>query len=515
MSHPKLNKFLQTLIGESTDLGKITLSDAVDQVPNSRLGEHHLLDTSPETRLRHARGQSLPDWLAMRSGDIGAFPDAVAKPRTVSEVRELLDLASKQNFDVIPYGGGTSVVGHINPVSDENAVLTIDMGMMNQILHVDSESQLVTIGAGATGPQIEQSLKELGFVLGHYPQSWEYSTLGGWVATRSSGQQSLQYGRIEQLFGGANVETLAGNLKIPALPASAAGLDMREIILGSEGRMGIITDVTVRVSSSPETEYFGALYLSSWEEGLAFVRNLIQQRIPLSMLRLSNPLETAAHIAMNGEHRPSASVRLGAVMVTYGISGAKVQCSAILDRLLGLGRNFKAEEADGAITDWTKSRFKAPYLRDLLGDLGYAADTMETAVNWSNVEETTKRIEKAICNALANEDEKVLAYSHLSHMYPQGSSIYTTYLFRMGNSYNDALLRWAKIKKAGAREIVACGGTISHQHGVGTDHKDFLTDEKGVLGIAAMDRLCNLFDPNGQMNPKKLLPDDVKKNGKP
>ena len=504
--NPELQQFLTAFIGTGTVLNTAQLGGVIAQVPDSRLGEHPLMDTTPEARLRHARGQSLPDWLAVRSGNIGIFPDAVAKPQTAEDVRALLDLAKRNNLTVIPYGGGTSVVGHINPTVDERPILTINMGLMDKVTAVDEQSHLITIEAGATGPRIENQLTELGFRLGHYPQSWEYSTLGGWVAARSSGQQSLQYGRIEQLFAGANMETLSGHLEIRPIPASAAGLDLREVILGSEGRVGIITDVTIRVSEQPEVEHFEALYLPSWDIGVAFSRDVAQQRIPLSMLRLSNPLETASHSAINNSSKPDSKISFGDVMVTYGITGSNEHYAATRHRLEALAQKYDMAPSDiQAQNTWASGRFKAPYMRDPLGDLGYAVDTMETAVNWSNVLEATQRIEKAITEALADESEKVLAYSHLSHIYPQGSSIYTTYIFRMGDNYECALARWQKIKKAGACETVACGGTISHQHGVGLDHKDYLPAEKGELGMAAMRSLCDFFDPKRQMNPNKLL----------
>jgi len=502
----QLRQFLEATIGIGSALSKVTLADAIKRVSETRVKEHSLMDTTPEVRLRHARGQSLPDWLAMRSGDIGVFPDAVAKPKTVEELRELLREAHKKNLCVIPYGGGTSVVGHVNPVADERPILTISMSLMDRVTAVDRESELVTIEAGATGPSIEKQLGNLGFRLGHYPQSWEHSTLGGWVASRSSGQQSLQYGRIEQLLAGASVETLSGRLEIPPRPASAAGLDMREVILGSEGRMGIITDVTVRVSKTPESERFEMLYLPNWETGVDFARDVAQQHIPLSMLRLSNALETASHKAINIDSSSSSRTGMGSVLITYGITGSDHHCSSVRDRLEKLAEKYGIAPSDINVhTDWASSRFKAPYLRDPLGDLGYAVDTMETAVNWSGVTQTVQRIEKAISGALSDENERVLTYSHLSHIYPQGSSIYTTYIFRLGESYDCALSRWKKIKKAGASETTACGGTISHQHGVGIDHKDYLPLEKGKLGMATIAALCNLFDPKKQMNPDKLL----------
>ena len=516
-----LRNLLQMLVGPATPLGEATLEQVMAKVPASRAPAHPLISTDPEIRVRHARGQSLPDWLAMHSGDVDSFPDAVALPENSEQVRELLRYARDNNIDVIPFGGGTSVVGHINPEISPRPILTIDMSTMNKLLHFDRESQLATFGAGTPGPEVEAQLQKEGYTLGHFPQSWELSTVGGWVASRSSGQQSLHYGRIENMFAGGSIETLAGTLDIPTIPASSAGPDIREMILGSEGRMGIITEVVVRVTKLPEKESFQVVFFPSWEVGLQAARELIQQRIALSMVRLSNPLETTSLLYMGSGDDSSGVVALetvlaekgigaGKVMMTFGVTGSARHCDMAkemaLDHCTGLGG---LADQVGLGDNWAHGRFRAPYLRDPLGSAGYAVDTMETAVDWSTLPQAVENIESAIRNGLADEGEQVHAYTHLSHVYGQGSSIYTTYLFRLGDSYRQAMERWHKLKAAGANQIVASGGTISHQHGVGRDHRDYLVAEKGELGLAAINSLCQLFDPESQMNPGKLLPDEL------
>jgi alkyldihydroxyacetonephosphate synthase len=516
-----LRNLLQALVGPATPLGEATLEQVMAKVPASRAPDHPLIHTDPEIRVRHARGQSLPDWLAMHSGDVESFPDAVAVPENSQQVRELLVYARDHDLDVIPYGGGTSVVGHINPEISARPILTIDMSAMNKLIHFDRDSQLATFGAGAAGPELEAQLQKEGYTLGHFPQSWELSTVGGWVASRSSGQQSLHYGRIENMFAGGSIETLAGTLDIPTIPASSAGPDIRQMILGSEGRMGIITEVVVRVTELPEEESFQVVFFPSWEVGLQAARELIQQRVPLSMVRLSNPLETTSLLYMGAGDDSSGIVALetalaakgigsGKVMMTFGVTGSARHCAIAnemaLDHCTSLGG--MADQL-GLGDNWAHGRFRAPYLRDPLGSAGYAVDTMETAVDWSKLPQAVDNIESAIRNALADEGEQVHAYTHLSHVYGQGSSIYTTYLFRLGDSYGQAMKRWHKLKSAGAEQIVASGGTISHQHGVGRDHRDYLAPEKGALGLAAINSLCQLFDPKGQMNPGKLLPDEL------
>ncbi|MEE4146455.1 MAG: FAD-binding oxidoreductase [Halieaceae bacterium] len=508
--------FLEQLLGTSTPLPEATLAQALSKVPPSRLAAHHSYSIDAEDRLRHARGQSLPDWLAMRSGEFGVFPDAVAFPGNSEEVRALLQHARDHRIDVIPYGGGTSVVGHINPEAGERAVLTIDMTKMNTLMALDKESQIATFGAGTAGPEVESQLNREGYTLGHYPQSWELSTVGGWVASRSSGQQSLRYGRIEQMFAGGRVETMQGTLDIPTFPASAAGPDIREMFLGTEGRMGIITEVKVRVTPLCEAESFHVIFFPSWEVGINAVREMVQDKIQLSMMRMSNAIETFTQLKLAGSEKAIALLEkylaargAGAdkVMFTFGVTGSRAQCKSALKLT---NRISKRHGGVGTGTllgkKWEHGRFRTPYLRHGLWEAGFAVDTMETAIDWSRVHEAAAGIELAIANALEAEGESVHAFTHLSHMYGQGSSIYTTYIFRCGSSYEQTHARWAKLKAAGAEAIVSYGGTISHQHGVGKDHAKYLQAEKGALGMAAIQGLIDVFDPQQQMNPGKLLP---------
>jgi len=298
--------FLEARIGKGRAQRDATFDEACAQLPASRLPPHALVDASPAARALHARGQSLPDWLRLRHGRVTPAPDGVAWPESAAEVRELLAFAAASGASVIPYGGGTSVAGHLGVADSARPALCIDMGRLRALVALDRASQLATFGAGVTGPDLEAQLRAHGYTLGHFPQSFEYSTLGGWIATRSSGQQSLRYGRIEQLFAGGRVETPAGTLDVPTFPASAAGLDLREMVLGSEGRLGILTEATVRVSRLPEHEAFHAVFFPGWDGAAAAVRELAQARLALSMLRLSNPLETTTMLTLAGHKRQVA-----------------------------------------------------------------------------------------------------------------------------------------------------------------------------------------------------------------
>ena len=514
-------KLIKSHIGKTKKLSSISLQKVLKTVPKSRLPAAMIeLDTvsvDNEVRLRHARGQSFPDWIAMHGGDFEVFPDGVAHPQSTADVETLLKLASEYDLIVIPFGGGTSVAGHINPQKGSRPVLTIAMSRMDQLIDLDIESQIATFGAGTQGPAVEAQLNAHGYRLGHYPQSWELSTLGGWIAARSSGQQSLGYGRIEQMFAGGTLVTPQGVLNIADIPASAAGPDLREMMMGTEGRAGIFTEVKMRVQSQPEEELFKVVFLPNWEAGKEVLRQAVQKNIRLSMLRLSNAVETDAHLHLGTTPSQFLAINtylkargLGSqkVMLTYGLSGDKAQNALALTQFKNLlkqhgGISGKLANLMGKI--WSHGRFKFPYLRGTLWEKGIMVDTFETATNWHNIDEQMQQMQAAVQTALADEGEAVMAFTHISHVYKQGASLYTTYFFRAAQDHASTLSRWQKIKHAASSSLANGKATISHQHGVGRDHAPYLTAEKGKLGIQVTRDMLKSLDPEQRMNPGVLI----------
>ncbi|TAM78364.1 FAD-binding oxidoreductase [bacterium] len=503
--------FLEKRVGTPLRLADAPLETATASAPPGRLTEHPLIDTSPQTRLRHARGQSLADWLALRFAHLERLPDGVAFPESPEDVRDVLAFAARGGARIIPYGGGTSVVGHLTPPDGEAPVLTVSLARMRGLHELDTSSRLATFGAGVTGPDLEAQLLARNYTLGHYPQSFEYSTLGGWIATRSSGQQSLRYGRIEQLFAGGCVETPEGTLRIPTFPASAAGIDLREMLMGSEGRIGIITEATVRVRPVPEQESFHAWFFPEWSGGEAAAREAVQAAIPLSMIRLSNAEETRTTLQLAGgpltglleRYLTLRGARGGKCLLIAGVTGSHDACGAALTALRRLCRRHGALYAGSRIGErWRASRFRGVYLRNTLWEYGYAVETVETAVDWPRVRGTMEAVEAGARGAVAGG--RVHTYAHLSHVYPQGASVYSTFIYALTPDYEENLERWRTLKRAACEAIVANGGTISHQHGVGTDHAPYLVAEKGELGVEAMRAVFRRFDPQGIMNPGKL-----------
>ena len=519
---------LEGIVGEGRPTADAALADVLATLPAGRLPAHPLVTADPEDRVRHARGQSLGDWVALRSGQLGRVPDAVGRPTSPAEVRDLLRYAADVGARVVPYGGGTSVVGGLSPADlgapsgGQPPVLVVDLERLAGLRAFDETSGLATFGGGVLGPALEAALRARGRMLGHEPQSWEYSTLGGWIATRSAGQRALGFGRIEALFAGGRVEAPAGTLELPTNPASAAGPDLRQLVLGSEGRLGIIAEATVRTVPIPEYERTVAMFIPDWERGMAAVRELAGARLPLAMIRLSTPAETRTTLALAGRRR-----RLGLAMRWIGRRGAGDEPCLLL---LGLAGRIRVAEATAGVASkivrhaggvpapgafgrqWDAGRFQAPYLRNALWDAGYAVDTLETAIDWSRAPGLAAALVQTLNAGLDGENERVHAVAHLSHVYPSGTSIYLTYVFRQSPRPEGTQRRWLTLKTAASRTIVEHGGTISHQHGVGRDHLPYLAVEKGELGMAALRDVAARFDPAGQMDPEVLLghpPDDI------
>ena len=512
--------WLARQVGPGTAPRDASLAEAIAGLPRPRLealGEFAADD--PEDRLRHARGQSFPDWVSFRTGRMAWAPDGVAHPADREAVRSLIEFAERRRICLVPYGGGTSVCGHLTPAqsdTDGRPVVTVALDRMSGLQRLEPGSGLATFGAGTPGPAVEAALEQAGRTLGHFPQSFELSTVGGWVATRSVGQQSRGYGRIDELFAGGHLEAPAGSLDLAPFPASAAGPDVRQLVLGSEGRLGIVTDVVVRTRPLPEEERFVAAFLPDLETGIACCRELASGGLPLSMVRLSSPTETAATLAMAGRRPLLAVYRrylgmrgLGGdrCLLVLGAGGPDWLVDGAIEDAMDVIRSHGGRGAPGAFASaWVRQRFRSAYLRNTLWSAGYGVDTIETAVTWDRLPALANGLATALNGGLESAGERALAYSHLSHVYDSGSSLYTTVVFRLARDPDETLERWAALKRLASETIVAGGGTISHQHGVGRDHLPYVAAEKGSLAIAARAAAIGRFDPNGTMNPGVLLP---------
>ena len=466
------------------------------------------------TRIAHAAGKSYPDLVRLRSGDGSPAPDAVVHPGTHAEVEAVLGACAEHGVAVVPFGGGTSVVGGVEPVREGfDAVIALDLRRLNRLVATDRRSLTATLEAGLPGPAAEGLLAARGLTLGHFPQSFEFATIGGFAATRSAGQASTGYGRFDELVLGLRCVAPAGEVVARPFPASAAGPSLREVLVGSEGVLGVITEVTLAVRPRPPAQRYEAWSFRSFGAGAEAFREMEQSDLSPDVARLSDEAET--RLSMGLASSGSAVERIGAGYLR--LRGHREPCLAIL------GWEDEAEElvrrrsraapllrAHGGVQlgerpgrSWLRSRYAAPYLRDDLLDRGLLVETLETATAWSGLLDLHAAVTAALDGALRARGTPPLVVCHVSHLYPAGASLYFTFMARRERGAE--IEQWRAAKEAASRAIVQGGGTITHHHGVGRDHAPWMADEVGELGLELLRAAKSRLDPQGIMNPGKLL----------
>jgi alkyldihydroxyacetonephosphate synthase len=487
---------------ESVTLPPSALAD--EQLDSLRgvLGAEHVL-VDDETRRLRTRGKSTPDLLRARAGDLSDAPDAVVRPGTHADVAAVLAWAVEHHVAVVPFGGGTCVTGGLAARRDGFAgLVSLDLVRMKRLLSVDHESMTAVLEPGLRGPEAEALLAAEGVLLGHYPQSFEFATIGGFAATRSSGQSSAGYGRFDALVVGLRIATPRGELRLGSAPANAAGPDLRQLFLGSEGAFGVITEVTVRVRPLPELKVYEGWRWPSFAAGADAMRTLAQAGTLPTVLRLSDEAETAINLARPEEIGGESAG--GCLMIT-GYEGTQpaveAKREAVTALLSGLGGTPVGEAAGEA---WAHGRFDAPYLRDSMLDVGVLVETLETATFWSNREALYSGVKAALESALG---EGTLVLCHISHVYETGCSLYFTVATKESSDpLTPPLDQWLAAKAAANDAIVAAGATITHHHAVGTDHRPWLVHEIGELGASVLRAVKADLDPTGVLNPGVLVP---------
>ncbi len=503
-------------------LGESRLSAAARDAVSAVVGRDNVRDSVFE-RASHARGKSYHDLLYLRAGKLDDAPDAVLYPRSADETVRVLRWAEQNKIAVIPFAGGSSVVGGVTGSRGNFAAsVALDLTEMNKFLALDEMSMTATAEAGIYGSDLEAALNAKGYKLGHHPQSFEFSTLGGWIAARGAGQQSNRYGRAEKWFVGGEIATAKGLWRLPALPASAAGPDLRALIAGSEGAFGVITSATFRIHHLPAASDYSAYLFPDFASGTNAVRQIVQAEIAVASMRLSDPDETYFFQAFGKVgHAPTLKDKLQAQFLKSMGLGEK-PCALILGfegdgAMVAFARKAArsiirscrgTSVGRGPAQGWYQGRFHGPYLRDPMMDHGIGIDTLETATTWSNVErlrdEVRAALDKAMRASAPVADARGLVMAHISHSYPDGASLYFTFLFP--RDLKNDVAQWRTIKAAASDAITRVGGTISHHHGVGEDHKAWLEAEKGATGIGVLRAIKRELDPAGVLNPGKLIP---------
>ena len=474
------------------------LDDALLDGLRAILGDEHVLVDDGIRALR-TRGKSTPDLLRARAGDLGDAPDAVVRPDGQADVERVLGWAQEHGVAVVPFGGGTCVTGGLAARRDGFAgVVSLDLVRMKRLLAVDEVSMTATLQPGLRGPEAEALLAAHGLTLGHYPQSFEHASIGGFAATRSSGQSSAGYGRFDAMVVGLTAATPTGALDLGSAPANAAGPDLRQLLLGSEGAFGVITSVTVRVRRAPaETTYEGWRW-PSFAAGSDAMRTLAQAGLLPTVIRLSDETETAINLAdpssIGGTDDPGCLMITGYEGTPEQVAARRAAVTAVLTDLGGTALGTGPGER------WAHGRFNAPYLRDSLLDHGVLVETLETATFWSNRERLYADVKAALTASLG---DGTLVLCHVSHVYETGCSLYFTVAARQGD---DPVAQWQAAKAAASDAMIAAGATITHHHAVGTDHKPWFAQEIGEAGVRVLRAVKAELDPAGILNPGVLIP---------
>ena len=498
--------------GEPVSIGQVSLPDARPLPDAVRSAAGELLDGADD-RIRHATGRSYPDLVRLRTGRLDHAPDAVLRPSDAGEVEAVLEACAAGGVAVVPYGGGTSVVGGLEALAGaHSAVVSLELSRLRSV-ELDARSLTARLGPGLTGPEAEAALGALGATLGHFPQSFEEATIGGFAATRSAGQASSGYGRFDDLVTGLELASPAGRLRTLQIPHTAAGPSLRELVLGSEGTLGVITDVTCRVRPAPPTRVYEGWIAADFEAGREIVRDLAQRHEAPDVLRLSDEEETRVSLELAGtqgfqkralDAYLSLRRRRGGCLMICGWEGEREDVNrrrGISQARLRLGGAVSLGRSAG--NSWFRNRYGGPYLRDELMNLGVLVETLETAHTWSRLDELYRAVGGALRGALG---ERSIVMCHVSHAYPDGASLYFTFLTAARSG--EELDQWRVAKSAACEAIVGAEGTITHHHAVGRDHAPYMRAEVGEPGLEALRAVKERLDPAGIMNPGKLLPAD-------
>ncbi len=487
---------------DQVQLRPSTLSQADREGLSSIVGAANIT-FEDRARLLRAGGKSTLDLLRRRDFGAQDAPDAVLLPKNEEEVAEVLSYCAVQGIAVVPFGGGTSVVGGLDPDRGGfNAVVSLDLGRLNELHALDEVSWEAELGAGLSGPEAERLLGAHGFSLGHFPQSYLFATIGGFAATRSSGQDSAGYGRFNDMVRGLRAVTPAGILDLGRAPESAAGPDLRQLLMGSEGTLGIITRVRVHIHPIPAATRHEAWSFPDFATGADALRAVVQTGTGPTVIRLSDEAETGVNLATT-ESIGEQQVTGGCLAITVfegteaHVASRHSETRALLE---ASGGTSLGEEPAHA---WEHGRFNAPYLRDSLLSAGALCETLETATNWSNVPTLKAAVTEALTGALADSGTPALVLCHISHVYPTGASLYFTVVAaQRGNPIE----QWRAAKTAASDAMVRVGATITHHHAVGADHLPWMRNEIGDVGVQILRAAKAALDPAGILNPGKLIP---------
>lgn len=505
IAEPNLNNDFMKLIGDVLEETQI----AVDQ----------------KTRVRHSYGQSYRDLLRLRKGQIDASPDAVLYPKSHFEVCEIMKAAKLHHVCIIPFGGGSNILRMVERNADEQRmVVTVDTKLMNQLIEVDEESYTAKFQAGVFGPDIEGQLLSYGFELGHFPDSYELSTLGGWIASRSAGMFSNSHGKIEDMIVSLKVATPDGTIETRPTPASSAGANINQILAGSEGTMGIITEAVMKVRKIPDVREFQAILFPDFESGVSAIHTMAKQGCLPGLARLYDDKQWRFISSLGHEQSPGQK-RLGKVIGWYlqkikhynlkqncmlflGFEGTKEDVKRQKKRALSICKKYKAfNVGSNPAVKWYEEVFLFGYFRDTVYEYGLIGDAAETATVWSNLLPLYYSTQKAILKCYEELGVQGFCGCHISHVYDNGASIY--FIMVCPERDGEELDMHRILRNRVTQAIVDGGGTLSHHHSIGREINSFMEQENGSTVLSALREMKRSIDPGNILNPGTLYPSSL------
>ncbi len=482
--------------------------------------------TDAHERVVHGHGSSVTELLHVSRFDYGRLPEVVVYPESEAEVAAVLAACVAAGAVVVPFGGGTNISRSLQlDPAETRPIVSIDLGLISGVVELDEESGLALVGAGTLGPDLEEELNARGWTLGHFPDSFTHSTVGGWAATRSSGMQSDKYGDIADIVRGMTVVRPGGVVKLKPVPSESTGPSLREMFIGSEGRLGVITDLWLRVHKLPEERVVVAYMYPQWEAAVEAIHAMADAEIPTTFVRISDANETAFSLSTQKEaltlkKKVEARVteelwafmrRRGwdtdAMCISYVcFEGSKDDVDARRRQVVKIAKAHGAlvlGTGPGALYD--QKKFDTPYLRDFLLEQHVMGDVSETAAPWSRINAVHDGVYAAAQEAFDKLGKRGFMMCHLSHSYHVGACLYFTFAFRAGEDPADADREYATVKTAIQQAFVDLGGTLSHHHGVGMEHAPWMEQVLSTEGVGIMRTLFTATDPGNHLNPGKVI----------
>eukprot|EP01087_Luapelamoeba_hula_P008322 TRINITY_DN2079_c0_g1_i1.p1 TRINITY_DN2079_c0_g1~~TRINITY_DN2079_c0_g1_i1.p1 ORF type:complete len:612 (-),score=68.00 TRINITY_DN2079_c0_g1_i1:25-1860(-) len=537
---PKLLTFAKDIVRKEADEelddtpsispDEITLPTPVENAPFTTALASFLNKTQFSSekmnRLCHCYGSSLRDLYRLRKGIISDAPDVVLYPHSHEDVERIVQAASAHNTCLIPSGGRTNIVGALEVErKDRNRLVAcVDMRRMNRMLWVDKKSMTACFELGALGPEVESQLAREGLSLGHDPDSFEWSTLGGWLATCSSGMQSDKYGDIEDMCVSIKIVTPAGGtITTPPVPRNGSGPSLKHFFIGAEGTLGIMTQAVMRVHRKPSVVDFQAFLFPTWEDGVASIHQVVRKEVKPAMIRLYDPDETQLSFNMKPASSKFVSLvssliqgyltkvkgynTMNICLMIVGYEGENEAVKWQKKMTMPIFRSYSGFAVGSAPgKSWHEKRYDLPLLRDLLLDHGLWVDVAESSMSWSNLLPLWRDVKQSLNDFFEDQGLPCFVGAHISHTYETGACVYFHFATTLDSNAQEDLELYTKAKKAATQAILRNGGALSHHHGVGFEHIPFMGHYMDWGSLQILRAMKHSLDPKDICNPGKLLP---------